>query len=134
MAVKAYQTLLQYSAGSGTFASFLNVKSIKPFKVSAKDIDITTLTSPNEFEEVVAGLANGGELEATVLYDATQTGSVYALFRVTQLYRLKYPDNSGWTFSGYVSEIGDEEVQNGEVVKTTLKIKVTGQPTKSPSL
>ena len=125
MAVKAYGTL--FKANGATVA---RVRSIKPFKVSAETIDITTLDSPDEFGEVLAGLATGGEVEVTLEYSATATATLYALFRVLEDFEIVYPDTRGWEFTGYIVEFGDEEVSNGGgIVTQTVKVVVTGKPT-----
>src|SRR4051812_7980606 len=128
MAEKAYLTELQYNVldSEGSYTPIARVKSIKPPKVAAKDIDITTLESPDEAEEMLPGLANGGELEAVVEYSHTQTATLLGLFRDVIFYRINYPSDHGWQVEGYLSEIGDEEVVNGDIVRTTIKIKVTG--------
>jgi hypothetical protein len=136
MSVKAYGSVLQYgdTADYTTATSWTTVgttKSIKPGKVQAKDIDTTHLESADEFEESVPGLANGGDVEASLQYDKSDTGILYGVFRVVKAWRLKYPDNSGWKFNGHLNEIGDEDVVNGEIVMTSIKIKVTGKPVPS---
>lgn len=138
MAQKAFGTLLEYGDDiyslADTWAEIARVKAIKPPKVAAKEIDTTCLDSPDEFEEFVMGLANGGELEATIEYDKTQHATLYALFRDVIGWRIHYPDHSGWIFDGALQEIGDEEVANGEIVTATIKIKVSGRPLQSANV
>lgn len=128
MSVKAYQTQLRYRQSTAAFTALARVKSIKPNKLTQKDIDTTVLESANEMTEVLAGLGDGGEMEVTIEYDKTQTGALYALWRDDADFQIKYPDNSGWTVAGFLSEIGDEEVANGEILMTTIKIRVSGLP------
>lgn len=132
MSLKAYGSLIQYGdtadiATAATWTTVAKAKSIKPGKSSEKSIDTTHLTSPDEHEEAVPGLATGGEFEVMAQYDKTATDAVNALFRIVKAWRLVYPDLSGWKWNGWISEIGDEEVVNGDIVRTTLKIKVTGK-------
>lgn len=133
MSLKAYNTVLQYGdtadwSTSTTWTSIAATKTIKPPKPNAKDIDVTHLTSTGEYEEFIAGLANGGDVELKIQYDKTATGTIFAFFRTVKAWRIKYSDNSGWKFNGYISDYGDEEVENGQIVMTGLKIKVTGAP------
>lgn len=134
MALKAYQTILEHHEAPDTYTPIARIKSIKPPKITAKDIDSTTLESPDEFDELLPGLANGGELEATLEYEKAKTDTLYALFRIPSTYRIHYSDGSGWTYPGYINEIGDEEIVNGEIVTQTIKIKVTGKPAHAVSL
>lgn len=131
MAEKAYNTVLEWSAnGTSGWTNVARIRSLKPPKITAKDIDITCLDSPDEFEEFLAGLGNGGELEMTVEYNTTATATLYTKFRVTQHYRIVYVSASGWQFEGFINEIGDDEVVNGQTVTNTIKVKVTGKPEK----
>jgi hypothetical protein len=135
MALKAYQTVLEYRTGSsGAYTPVARVRSIKPPKMSAKDIDTTTLESPDEFDESLAGLGNGGEMETTVEYEKARAATLYALFRVEATYRIRYTDGSGWSMPARINEFGDEEIVNGEIVTTTMKVKVTGKPVHAATL
>lgn len=134
MSVKGYLSTIEYAdtadhATATTWTKLTKVRSIKPMTVKAKDIDVTTLESPDEFEEVIAGLAEAGEVEIDALYDADDADDVYGLFRQTKGFRIKYgAGTSGWKFNGYISEIGDGDVETGKVVSSSVKIKVTGKP------
>lgn len=129
MAVKGYGATLKYQVGgSGSFIALGRVKSIKPAKITAKSIDTTVLDSADEFEEMIPGLASGGEIEVTLEYSASWTETLYGLFRSQTNYQVVYADETGWQYAGFLNEIGDDEVVNGEIVMTTVKIQVTGKP------
>jgi hypothetical protein len=138
MPVKAYGTVLYYGStadySTSTFTAIAQVKSIKPFKVTSKEIDTTVLDSADEFDETLAGLANGGEAEVQLRYDKTQTDTLYGFFRTDKGWKMVYPSGSGWKWNGRITEFGDDEVVNGTIVLTTLKIKITGKPVHSASL
>jgi hypothetical protein len=133
MSVKTYGTILEYGdtadyATAVTWTAVTLVDKIKPPKVSADRIDTTHLLSANEFKDKLPGLAEGGDLELTVQYDKTEANTLYGFFRTVKAFRLKYPDLSGWKLNGFISEYGDEEVVNGDIVRTTLTITVTNKP------
>jgi hypothetical protein len=130
MSTKAYGTTLGYRtpAGSGTYVPIARVRSIKPGEVSADPIDITTLDSPSEMEEVIAGLGSGGELEFTVEHSGTVTGTIYGLFRLSADFKVTFPGGSNWTYTGFISGFGVEEVVNKEIIRNTIKVKVSGLP------
>ena len=139
MALKAYQAKLEYGdtadhATATSWTAVATVKTIKPPKVQAKEIDTTTLDSADEFEESIAGLGNGGELEASIQYAKVLTGTLYGFFRTVKAWRVRYSDDSGWKFNAFINEFGDEEVVNGEILMTGLKMKVTGKPAHSADL
>lgn len=139
MAVKGYGTLLQYKIASGSYTTLARVKSIKPATMSREEIDVTTLDSPDEFEEVMAGMGSGGELQAVIEYDKTRTGTLAGttIFgKADVAWRLKYPDGSGWDYpaGSFLKDIGDEEVVAKDVVRTNVTIRVSGKPTHSSAL
>src|SRR4051794_37017571 len=106
MATKTYGTYFEYGntadyATASGWTVLARIISIKPSKVTAKDIGITTLDSPDEFEEVLAGLAEGGEREVTLEYYPSTSVTLEGFFRTTKAYKVVYPDNSGWKFNGY---------------------------------
>lgn len=133
MSQKAYNAVFGYGntndiSTATTWTDLAGVKSIKPLKPSAEDIDDTVLDSTGEFKEFVAGLADGGECEITLRYDASVTATLYGFFRTNKAWRIKYSGGGGWKFNGYLKEMGDEEVVNGTIVMQTVKFKVTGVP------
>ena len=135
MAVKAVGSSLSYGdtadyASVTTWTPLAGCKNFKPPKPAAKDIDITTLDSPNETEEMLPGLAKSGTVEATLRYDPVQSAAVYAMFRAVKGWKILYPDGSGWKFNGYISEFGDEELVNGEIIMSGVKMTCMTLPVK----
>jgi hypothetical protein len=128
MAQKAYGATLEYSDTlTGTYVAIARIKTIKPPKVTAKDIDTTVLDSEDEYEEKIPGLASTGDLECDIEYEKTKTADLYELFRLPKAFQIHYADDSGWRGMGYLSEIGDQDVENGKVVMTSVKISITGK-------
>ena len=129
MATKAKDTLLQYNEGALTattgWETLATVEIIKPPKLTSKDIDTTVLTS--DAMERLPGLPDASGAEATVQYDVTQAGTLDGMFGEVLSYRVLYPDLSGRRWTGWISETGDEEVKQDEIIKTTVKISVTGK-------
>src|SRR4051812_49294385 len=126
---KAYLSVIEtgdtadYSTAT-TWTKLCVAQSIKPHAVKAKEIDITTLESPDEFEETTPGLADGGEVEVKFLYDSTAAAAIEALFRTAKAFRIRWGGSTkGWKFNGFVSEIGDDDIENGKVVTSMAKIK-----------
>jgi hypothetical protein len=137
MATKAKGTILEYHSGvdltvTTSFTAIARIKSIKPPKRSAKGIDITVLESDQT--ERVPGLPEVGESEIKIEYDKTKAGVLDALFNVQQVYRIHYPDGSGRKFIGWISEDGEDEVANGEVIHQTVKLTVTGDVVFIPAI
>lgn len=129
MAARAKGTKLQYGntadiATATTWTDVADVVSIKPPKRTADKIDATTLES--EAKEGLPGLPEVGDAEATIQYDAEQAAALDALYNVQKAWRVLYPDLSGRKWNGWISEDGEEEAVNGELLQQTIKIAATG--------
>ncbi|MEM6560041.1 MAG: phage tail tube protein [Planctomycetota bacterium] len=137
MSVKGHSTTIAYGddatyADSSGFTEFANVTGITPPKAEADDIDVTHMTSPEQWKEYEAGWADGGEVEFTVQFDKSQTSAVFGLFRQNKGYEITFSDGSTWGITGYIKAFGDEIDREG-IVTTTLTIKVSGKPAFSPA-
>lgn len=131
MALKAYNTKLELGStadytGVNTWTIIAAVERVKAGGVSAEMADVTHLASPNELREKLPTLGEGQPFEATIQYDKAIAASLFAVWRVIRAWRVRYVDDSGWKFNGAISELGDEEVVNGEIVRQTVTITPTG--------
>ena len=132
MAVKFHQTILRVGnastyASSTTWTDYAEIRALTPPQIEAEDIDATHAASANETREFVPGLADGGEVEMTILYDPTDSAALTTLFRQPKGFQIVYSGDTGWQFDGYIKAIGDEG-ELGDLWETTITIKVTGLP------
>lgn len=126
---KAKGTKLQFGNTANhntaaTWTSVAEVPSIKPPKRSVEKIDTTHLES--DAKTGIPSIPEVGDLEATIHYDKTQAGVLDAKFGVLSAWRVLYPDGSGRMWTGWISEDGEEEAVNGELLQQTVKIAATG--------
>lgn len=129
MPIKTKGTVLAYGntadhATAATWTPLARCRSIKPPARSCDKIDTTVLVSTDK--EGLPGLPESGDLEATIEYDKTLTTTLEAMVGVLTAWRVVYNDTSGRKWNGWISEIGEEEVVNGDIVKQTIKIAITG--------
>jgi hypothetical protein len=129
MATKAKGTLFQFGNTADietatTWTTVAVVKSIKPGKRMAKEIETTTLES--DAEEFIPGLPSVGDSELTLQYTKDQAEDLDGLFNTLKAWRVLYPDSSGSKWNGFITEDGEEEITNGEIIMSTIKIKPTG--------
>ncbi len=129
MAVKSKGTELAYGnqadhTTSTTWTALARVKSIKPGMRKVPGIETTVLASTAK--EQVPGLPEGDDYEAVIEYAATGTTAIDALVGELKGWRLKYPDGGGRKFTGWISEMGEDGVENGGIVTQSIKISVTG--------
>lgn len=132
MAIKGHSVTFGYGnqstyQASTTFTDVAGVVEITPPKVSADDIDVSHMTTPDQFKDFDPGWAAGGEVELTIQFDTEQNEDVYALFRVKKGFCIAFVNGSRWLLTGYINEFGDEPDRE-DIVTTKIKIKVSGKP------
>jgi hypothetical protein len=131
--LKSYGIIIAYGnqptqAASTTWTDVTFLENIEPPSVDADDIDVTTLTSANEFRAFIAGYADGGEGKFTVQWDNTQSVALYGLFRTQKGWRITLPGTGGTVkFDGYIKGFGVPVDEEG-IITNEITIKVTGQP------
>ena len=131
MAIKGTETAFAYGSGathtdSTTWTDFAAITEITPPTAKADDIDISHMQS-GDFKEFDPGLAEGGEVELTIQYEAEENEAVYGLFRVKKGFKLTFSDGSSWKLTGYISEFGNEVDREG-IITAKIKVKVSGKP------
>ena len=112
-----------------------NVTNIGGPGLAVDTEDVTTHDQTTAWEEVVATIIRSGEVSLDIVYDpaaATHdaaTGLVYRLEdKVYSFFKLIFPDDTEWEFSGYVTGFEPGAPVDGALT-ATVKIKITSQPT-----
>jgi hypothetical protein len=129
MATKGHSTKLKYGeqGATPTYTDLGKVIDITPPAPEAEEIDISTMDSEEQWKEVTAGWADGGEVEVTARYDKAKNAAVYALFRADKAYQVEFSDGSTWSFNGFLKKIGNEVERQG-IVTIKLTLRVSGKP------
>lgn len=135
-------TLLQRGDGGGTeiFTTIAEVLSIAGPSLSRDVIDVTTMDSPGEWREFIAGLKDGGEITFDVIYDPVDPTiepgagllSEFALASGSAAtnYQLVFPDPGAttWTFPAILTGFETNEVIDDKVT-ASVTLKISGEPT-----
>jgi hypothetical protein len=134
---QGYQTIFSYgnmptASGSTAWTDFAGIDDIKPPKIESEDIDISNMTSPDQFKQFVAGWANGGEAEVKIQFEKSQNATIYGLFRVNKGYKITFADGSAWAFDGYIKSFANE-VDREKIVTADTMVKISGKPTFTPA-
>src|SRR4051794_24147033 len=103
MAQYGYGTLLKRAT-----VAVATVKSIKGPKVEFEQLETTHLLSTGAFKEYIAGLGDGGEVEAEIYFDKSQMTSLYTSPTTVVAWQVVYPDNSIWAFNGFIKSIENQ--------------------------
>lgn len=132
MPVKGHSTQLHFGdadtyADSETWTQISGITEITPVNVEAEDVDVSSMDSPEQYDEFDPGWASASDVEATLHYEKEKQEDVLALFRVPKGYKTTFSDGSHWGFSGYLKAVGNEVERKG-IVSLKVKFKISGKP------
>ena len=96
--------------------------------------DVTTHDQATAWEETVATIIRSGEVSLDIVYDPASathdaaTGLLYRLEdKIYSFFKLIFPSNVEWEFSGYVTGFEPSASVDGALT-ATIKAKITSQP------
>lgn len=119
-------------ATPGTYEDIAQVAGITPPQPERETVDVEDLDPADGVKKKLAGLIDAGEVSLTLNFDPENTGHTdleadfYA--GVAKNYRIKLPNNFGWTFSGLVTGFAPNEIASGDVIQVEVTIAVSGKP------
>ena len=137
--VKAKGAKLEYGnqdtyAASTTWTAIAKLQNLRPPQPEYEDLDTTDLDAADDARTFEAGLLDGGEVEATLVYDKTLSETVNGLMGQSKGFRVQFSDASGWKFNGYLKGDGNEEVAVGDYLRQNVRIKVSGKPVRDATV
>lgn len=109
-----------------------NLTSIGEIGIESEEIDVTTLDSPDNFKEYIAGVMDAGEVAlAGYIKDENSMSSMYSLAtsRDVKSWKVEFPDGATWTFSGFVKSFKEGESSVDGVRNYTGSLRISGKPT-----
>src|SRR3990172_5549661 len=88
-------------------SAIAEITNIGSPKLSAGEIDVTSMDSADGFKESIQGLRDGGEVPIEGNFIASDTNGQIGLVTdfnagTVQSFVITYPDGTTWTFSAYV--------------------------------
>lgn len=133
----AFGTLLKRGDGatSETFTTIAQATSISGPNLEAEQIDVTSHDSPNRFEEFVAGIKRGGEVELELNFDPSESTHEQILDdfdgAVQHNFQLVFPTSPAitWTFAAIVTAFSPEAPFDDKLAATAT-FKLTGPVTR----
>lgn len=121
-----------YREGSitGEFEEIAQVASITPPQPERDTIDVDDLNPPGEVRKKLVGLIDPGEVSLTLNFDPTNTGHTDLeedfLDGEARQYRIKLPNDYGWTFTAYCTAYQPQEVSADDVLQAEVTLLLTG--------
>lgn len=137
-AIPSYGTLLkrETSAGSGTFATIAEVKSIDGPGMKANQVDVTTHSSAaaGAWKEMIVTLLDPGDVKFMINLVPGSAGhkSLISDFtsRTKTNFQMIFPDglSTTWAFAGYIIDFSAKAPTDG-VLEANMTITISGAPT-----
>lgn len=130
-------TLTKTQSGSETEDLLIaHLTSIGEIGLESEEIDTTTLDSPDEYKEFIAGNKDGGEIElGGNIVDESAAAKLLALAdsRSLETYTVGYPSGATWEFTAFVKSFKDGEKTPDGLATFTAALRVSGKPTYTPA-
>ncbi len=135
-------TLLQRgdgNVGSEIFTTVAEVLSVSGPSLSRDTVDVTTMDSPDQWREFIAGLLDGGDLTFDVIYDPVDPTIEPGLGLLSEFskasgaaatnWQLVFPDpaTTTWDFKAILTAAEVQESIDDKVM-LSCTLKVTGKP------
>ncbi len=120
-------------ATAGTFETVAQVASIQPPQPEREAVDVEDLDPPDGVKKKLPGVIDVGEVTVTLNFDPAENGHTALetdfYSGATKNYRIKLPNNYGWTFPAFISGWKPQELTEGDVIQVEVTLTVTGKPT-----
>jgi hypothetical protein len=114
----------------GTFVEIAQIASITPPQPEREVAEVDELDPPGDVKKKLPGIIDPGEVTVTLNFDPTNNGhlDLEQDFRdaTSHQYRIKLPNDFGWTFTGIVTAYSPQEISSGDVVQAEVTITLSG--------
>lgn len=124
-------TLRKLTAPAATIA---DLTSIGEIGVESGEIDVTTLDSPNNYKEFIAGFKEAGEVSiAGYIKSEANHEDMLALAEAQTivLWEVAFPNGAKWWFEAFVKMYKEAEITVEGVRGFTGALRISGKPTYS---
>lgn len=118
--------------GVNTIAELTNIGGIK---ITGESIDVTTLSSTDEYREFIGGFKDGGEVTLSGFFYPGDTNGQFAMKTALDdstldAYTITFPTSMGatWAFNGNVTAWGSPGADTGGAILFEATIKISGKP------
>jgi len=114
----------------GTFEEIAQIASISPPQPEREVVEVDELDPPGSVRKKLVGLIDAGEVSVTLNFDPSNAGhlDLEQDFRdgTPKQYRIKLPNDYGWTFTAICTAYQPQEISAGDVVQAEVTLALTG--------
>jgi predicted secreted protein len=129
-------TLVKTKSGSELVdLTIADLTKIGEIGVESDEIDVTSLDSPDDFKEFIAGAKDAGEVSLEgFIKSENNVDAMYslALARTVEAWTITAPNGSVWTFNALVKSFKEGEATVDGARAFTATLRVSGAPTYTP--
>jgi len=126
----AWSTLLERRDSEGEWETIANVHNVSGPGLEREEYDVTTHSSPGQWEEIIFGIKRTGEVECEVYFDSEQHLHViredFAGSEPNE-YRMSFPDGGSWEFSAGLTGCEFDFPHDGPM-EASMTFKLSGPP------
>ncbi|WP_017612115.1 phage tail tube protein [Nocardiopsis salina] len=126
----AWSTLLERRGSEGEWETIANVHNVSGPGLEREEYDVTTHSSPGQWEEIIFGIKRTGEVECEVYFDSEQHLHViredFAGSEPND-YRMSFPDGGSWEFSAGLTGCEFDFPHDGPM-EASMTFKLSGPP------
>lgn len=116
------------------FTSIANVTDVSGPGLKRDTYDVTSHDSPEQWEEIIAGIKRSGEVSLDINYDPNIHDSLVTDMddRVARNYQLGFPTDPPrlWTFKAWLTGL-EPSAPHDDKLAASATFKLTGKPTLS---
>jgi len=114
----------------GTYVALAEVTAITPPGMTRDAVEVTHMTSPNEWKQFIAGLKDAGEARLTLNFVPSSTDALLTAFNAKAgKYQITFPNGVMLRFDGFFTAYTPPELVPGDRMQASATIKATGEPT-----
>lgn len=125
-----FGTTIGYRAvGGTTYTNIAEITSITPAKIQVAKVNVDRFDSGTfnslPVSDVIPGWVEPGEWEFKLNYEQAECTTLHGLVGVQKEFKVTKPDTHGYTFTGFIAEMGDE-IPLKDKMETTIKVAING--------
>ena len=111
------------------WATLAETRSLNLPPIERDAISAAHEAMPNQYKEYLVGLKDGGEVSVALNFTFTSYQTLLNEFSSTTIKqrRIVFPNGSTYVFNAWLTGI-DTPIAVGDLISTTAKFKVSGQP------
>lgn len=116
----------------GAYTTIAELLDITPPKAKVGNVAYGRFDADAPYDDKIPGWRDTDDAEFQFVYVAAQANTIFDLLGTKLEWEITKPDDSTWTFTGFINEFGDETPLKDKM-SCMVKIAVSGAPVFTPA-